>query len=141
MWLRAGVKAVSNMYYFSSGGQTGGSHGVAWYRQGNTLKCIFKVETEAWQLTGPMEASVWYHFVTTWHPAKGARMYRDGVLVDMETVSGSHPYSPAGYNNVVLGAPNNVQNYFGEASIDDIISYEHTVDEEYVQNLYLSYFY
>ena len=143
MWLRAGAKAVSNMYYFSSGGQTGDSHGVAWYRQASSgsLKCTFKVETEAWHLSVIMEQSIWYHFVTTWHYGQGARMYKDGILVHKYSDPSPATYNPTCCNKVVLGAPNSAASYYGQVWIDDIITYEHLVDEGYVKVLYLSYFY
>ena len=68
-------------------------------------------------------------------------MFRDGVLVDMDTSFAYEIYIPTCCNNVVLGAPNSVQSFYGEVLIDDIISYEYTVDEGYIKDLYLSYFY
>ena len=56
-------------------------------------------------------------------------MFRDGVLVDMDTSFAYEIYIPTCCNNVVLGAPNSVQSFYGEVLIDDIISYEYTVDE------------
>ena len=143
MWLRAGVKSASpTQYYFSSGGQTILSYGVAWYRyRGNLLECMLRLETKKWVVSASMEISMWYHFVTTWHHDEGARMYRDGVLIDIDNAPENYPYLPNGYDNVVLGVPNNVQDAFGEVWIDDIVSYEHIVDDEHVKDLYLSYFY
>ena len=68
-------------------------------------------------------------------------MYRDGVLIDIDNAPENYPYLPNGYDNVVLGVPNNVLDAFGEVWIDDIVSYEHIVDDEHVKDIYLSYFY
>ena len=60
------------------------------------------------------------------------RMYRDGVLVDIANAPVDYPYIPSGHDNVLLGVPNDVQSHYGEGWIDDIISYEYTVDDGYV---------
>ena len=99
------------------------------------------VETEKWFVEYPMMHSIWYHFVTTWHQAKGARMYKDGILVATENAPVAKTYNPAGYDNVVLGAPNHSPSSFGEVWIDDVISCEHIVDDEYIKYLYLSSYY
>ena len=141
MWLLAGVKAASILYYFSSGGQVKFSHGVARYQRGGHLECMLRAETAKWVVSGHMEISIWYHFVTTWHHEDGTRMYRDGVLVDIADAPVDYPNIPSGHDNVLLGVPNDVQSHYGEGWIDDIISYEYTVDDGYVKDLYLSYFY
>ena len=134
------MAAGGSKFYFSSGAQTSNSHGVAWLRQGSDLLCILSMENERWYVTAPMQDSIWYHFVTTWSHKQGVRLYKDGVSVDMNSFPSGSPYNPNCCDNVVIGADNSAQGH-GEVWIDDIISYEHIVDENYVKDLYLSYFY
>ena len=53
----------------------------------------------------------------------GARMYKDGILVDESVTASTVAYSPQVYDTLALGRPNNyvdraIVTYHGEASID-----------------------
>ena len=141
MWIRTGLKIAHTMYYFSSGGQSTFSHGVVWYRRYGHLTCSFRRITDHWKISAVMYASTWYHFTTTWHHEQGARMYRDGVLVDTNIAAVYHRYVDGGSNDVTIGKANRGGDNYGEAYVDDVIVYEFSIDSELVKYLYLSYFY
>ena len=140
MWVRTGQRIAHTMYYFSSGGQTYASHGVVWYRRNDKLNCWFRLFNELWKVSAAMDALTWYHFTTTWLHGLGARMYRDGVLVDIQPNAIYIHHHDQGFNDVTLGKANRGDTY-GEVFLDDMIVYEHIINTELVKYVYMSYFY
>ena len=117
------------------------SHGVVWFQREGKLNCWFRKFTNMWKVSAALHFSTWYHFTTTWHQEQGARVYRDGVLVDAHLNAVYHQYTYSGLDNVFLGKHIAMNGGYGEAYLDELIVYENIVDTEFVKYVYMSYFY
>ena len=78
MWM----KAHSDGFVLSSGGQHADSMGVALKLQQTILRARFRQELVFWALRGTFGVSfeVWYHVAMTWDAATGGKCYVNGVL-------------------------------------------------------------
>ena len=141
MWIKAGLQNEPTMTYFSSGGGSHMSHGVVWFQREGKLHCWFRKFTDMWEVSAVMSVSTWHHFTTTWHHEQGARVYKDGILIDSDLTARYNRYTYGSFDNVMLGRPNNVYARYGEAHIDELIVYEHIINSEFVKYIYMSYFY
>ena len=94
------------------------SHGVVWFQREGKLNCWFRKFTNMWKVSAALNFSTWYHFTTTWHQEQGARVYRDGVLVDAHLNAVYHQYTYSGLDNVFLGKHIAMDGGYGEAYLD-----------------------
>ncbi|CAH1793213.1 unnamed protein product, partial [Owenia fusiformis] len=141
MWLYIGPKVANEMYYFSSGGQTGSSFGVALFWLAGNLGSWFSTRTEIWKVSYPGATlrEQWRHIVLTWKQDEGLKLWIDCVNVESDTMSETRNVPNTPWNNVVLGRPNKNFAKFGEAIIDELIFWDKKLPDERIEDLCVAY--
>ncbi|CAH1776660.1 unnamed protein product [Owenia fusiformis] len=139
IWLYIGPKVANEMYYFSSGGQTGYSFGVALRWLSGDLSSWFSTRDEIWKVSHPGEKGVWQHIVLTWKQVEGLSLWINCTNVETDTVSDTRNVQTTQWNNIVLGRPNNNFGYYGEAIFDELIFWDKKLEDERIEDLCVAY--
>jgi hypothetical protein len=122
-------------YYISNGGHTSSSYGMSCSAQSEgKVYFAVKTKTQTFSLTIAVTMGSWQHVVMTWHPAHVLSVYLDGTLAGTSVVT-DNLRQTSEHNNFYLGKPNNVDSYFGDAHIDEILSWDIEKDAAFVQDL------
>ena len=125
--------------YISNGGQTSSSYGISVSVNANG-KVHFGLKTKYhwYKLDRPVPMESWHHIVMTWSPITMLDVCMDGELLGT-SVKDANTRTSSAYNNFRFGAPNNVNRYFGEAYIDELLFWDSKKDPEFIQALFSHY--
>ena len=145
MWLRMHKYDepgnYNDEYYFSNGGQTVNSMGIALLMRQKKLLAMFRTETRLWEVyyDNGLSLHSWYHVVLTWSATSGGYVYIDGALGGHNQQGQSLTSNRKGnaYVNFVLGdANNNPPNDPGEMTLDELRIWDAVADVLWVWRLY-----
>ena len=86
VWIKISLLDSGDRYYFSSGGQTTSSHGVALYTKQYKFRASFRTNGRAWGVgIADVTVDVWFHIIITWDTIH-ARFYKNGCLAATASV-------------------------------------------------------
>ena len=109
------------------------------------LRCQFKLHSHLQAVSLYLHArdrNIWYHYVGKWNNSTGAKLYRNAVRVG-SSYTNPNLWFDERYQTFEIGRSNNAfsnPSFYGEAHFDELFVIEYEVSEEYIQNLYQSYF-
>ena len=140
VWIKISLLDRGTRFYFSSGGQTSGSHGVAIYTQRYIVKADFRTNGRGWVLRiAGVTVDVWFHIIITWDIIH-ARFYKDGCLADTASVAVWRSNENSKYNDIYIGRANSVKRYFAGGFLDDMYIIDTSVDDQDALDFYFGSF-
>ncbi|CAH1786999.1 unnamed protein product, partial [Owenia fusiformis] len=104
MWIKFGAKNTEEMYYFSSGGQSGNSYGTTVFIQYGVLWAWVSTSTRTWEtrfMNPPRHE--WTHVLLTWRKDEGLQLFINGEEVMEDHTGTGRPGPPKPKHQVVLG--------------------------------------
>ena len=129
MWLRMhkydDPGYYNDEYYFSNGGHTMKSIGIALLMRQKKLLAMFRTETRLWEIyyNNGFSLHTWYHVVLVWSATSGGYVYINGALGSHNQQGQPLDSNLNGnvYVNFVLGDANdNPPNNPGEMTLDEL---------------------
>ena len=101
-WIRISLLETNSRYFFSGGGQTAVSHGVAVFTKNRKLQAVFRMSRKLWNVQiVDGRVDVWYHVVITWD-SSNARIYKNGCLADTAGGTATTTTENSVYNDIFL---------------------------------------
>ena len=146
-WFKyGGTKTTSSspgeVYFLCGGGQTGSSHGVAFYHKNAQFSTRYsKPNGDFWTTYMTLDNDNWSHVTATWATGQGLRMYVNGRLETQTVTSGYFaPYATINWGVYLGRANNNGTNVLnGEFFMDELLLWETALSDYQVTKLFETY--
>ena len=140
LWIRM-ADLWQERYFFSSGGQTQRSNGVALYTLWNGLWAIFSKNQVVWNVeVTNVRTNQWHHVIVTWDSIH-ARFYINGCFIKRSSGRSNPTNDNSLYNNIFLGRENAFGTIgFGRGFLDEIYILEYSLDDNDALSFYLASF-
>jgi hypothetical protein len=138
-WIKRAPSDVV-VFYISNGGQTYASYGInVSAKFGGIVHFALKTTTKWYRLDIPVPVETWHHVVMSWYPGEMMRVYLDGSFMGISLLT-ENIMSSTEFNNFCLGVANNaIDRNFGDAYIDEMLSWDSAKDAAFIAELFASY--
>jgi hypothetical protein len=147
LWLKYDAVPSINSYIISNGGAANSSQGFAFavvgsshvycnqsYSEGAIFFIVGHQDSAVrTMLFAPMSFRQWHHVTGTWDGERMA-LYIDGQLAQTDVCEESYNYGPP--DNMRIGVPGSVLEYFFSGQIDDIYIYNRALSDSEIGELY-----
>ena len=124
MWIKAGDKDSSNMFFYSNGGHKG--LGVAFSLQDRQLKVVIRMPGKIHRVRSNVniQRGIWYHVAYSWTKQQNIKLYVNGDLSNAD-VSDEDESNSVGSLDFYFGTRNddvvNPGSKWGEFTIDEFL--------------------
>ncbi len=84
-------------------------------------------------------ADTWYHITLTWD-GETLLTYINGTGMSRQNAKSRPLYTPNGYDDFMIGRPNNMAEYFGQFTIDEMYVWRKAISETDIKIIFKAHF-